>query len=111
MDAVRTLSATSTSFTAAHIALAERMICIKAAIVQNHAILVPIQSQLSLPPISPSVPAQASSVHHLTAPAASTQLEPPTASLDLLAAIVADAPLAAPQPALAEDDLPPTAHH
>ena len=67
MDAVRTFSATSTSFAAAHTALAERMAHAEAAIAQtttilkhNNAILLQIQSHLGLPQTSPSVHAQVS---------------------------------------------------
>ena len=102
MDAVSTFSVTSASFAATHAALAERMTCTEAALTQNQAILVQIQSHLGLPPISPSVPAQASSVHSPSVPTPSTQ-PAPVAHLDLLAAaIVAAPPLttpAAPQPA------------
>ena len=76
MDAVRTFSVTSASFVVAHAALAERMIRTevavaqtKAILTQNQAIIVQIQSYLGLPPISPSVPAQASSIHPLLVPA------------------------------------------
>ena len=61
MDAVHTFSATSTSFATAHEALAKRMTRIEVALAHNQAILMQIQSHLSLPPISPPVPAQASS--------------------------------------------------
>ena len=121
MDAVHTFSATSASFAAAHAALDERMTHTESAVsrtnamlAQNHAILVQIQSHLGLPPISPSVPAQASSVHPPAEPTPSAQLAP-AASLNLLAAAaVAAIPPAtpvAPQPAQDEDDLPPAAHH
>ena len=104
MDAVRTFFATSTSFATAHAALAERMTHIEATMAQNQAILIQIQSHLGLPPISPSVPAQASSVPPPKELA-------PAASLDLLAAvIVAASPPVVPQPAQDEDDLPPAAH-
>ena len=106
MDAIRTFSITSASFAAAHAALAERMSRTEATLALNQAILMQIQSHLSLPPISPSVPAQAS----LVPPAQPT----PTASLDLLAAAaIASTPPArpaTPQPAQDEDDLPPATH-
>ena len=98
MDALRTFSATSASFAIAHTTLVERMTHIETATAQNHAILMQIQSHLGLPPISPSVPAQASSDH----PPAATHLAPLIASLDMLAAAAADSPpasLVAPQPA------------
>ena len=56
MDVARTFSVTSASFAVAHAALAERMTRTEAALAQNQAILVQIQSHLCLPPISPSVP-------------------------------------------------------
>ena len=106
MDAVRTFSITSASFATAYAALAERMSRTEATLAQNQAILMQIQSHLSLPPISPSVPAKAS----LVPPAQPT----PTASLDLLAAAaIAATPPArptTPQPAQDEDDLPPATH-
>ena len=70
MDAVRTFSITSAFFVAAHATLAERMSRTEAALAQNQAILVQIQSHLGLPLISPSVPAQASSVHPPSVPPA-----------------------------------------
>ena len=95
MDAVRTFSATSASFVAAHTVLAERMTLTEAAVAQttsflaqNHAILVHMQSHLGLPPIFASVPAEVSSA-------------------------AADSPLAssgAPQLAHVEDDIPLAAH-
>ena len=100
-DAVRTFSATSASFAAAHIALTERMTRTETAIANNHSILVQIQSHLGLPPISPSVPTQASSNQPPAMPAAATHPAPTTASLDMLAAAAEDSPLAsseAPQP-------------
>ena len=70
MDAIHTFSATSTSFAVAHAALTERLTQTEAVVAQtsamlahNQVILVQIQSHLGLPPISPSVPAQASSIH------------------------------------------------
>ena len=57
MEAVRTFSTTSASFVTAYPALAERMTHIEAAMAQNQAILMQIQSHLGLPPISPSMPA------------------------------------------------------
>ena len=90
MDAVRSFSATSTSFTATHTVLGEMMACIEAAVAQNHAILVQLQCHLGLPPIPPSVPTQAFS--------AAVADFPPT-------------PPAAPQPAQDEDILPPATHH
>ena len=72
-----------------------------------------IQSHLGLPQISPSVPAQAFSVHPPLVSTPSAQ-PVPVAPLDLLAvAAVAVTPLttlAAPQPAQDEDDLPPATH-
>ena len=56
MDVVRAFSDSSTSFAAAHTVLAERMTCVEAALAQNQAILMQIQSHLGLPPISISVP-------------------------------------------------------
>ena len=102
MDAVRSFSATSASFTAAqtalaermahiegaHISLAERMARTEAAVEQNHAILVQLQCHMGLPPIPPSVP---------TFSATTSDLPPP--------------PPTAPQPAPGEDNLPSTAHH
>ena len=65
MDAVLTFSTTATSFTTAHLALADRMTRTKAAmawtsgiLAQNQAILMQIQSHLGLPAISPYVPTQ-----------------------------------------------------
>ena len=72
MDAVHTFSVTSASFVTAHAALVERMTRTEAALAQNQAILVQIQSHLGLPPISPSVPVQASSIHPPSVPAPST---------------------------------------
>ena len=111
MDAFRTFSITLASFAAAHVALAERMTCTEATLTQNQAILMQIQSHPGLPPISPSVPAKASSVH----PPSSTPVQPALAApLDLLATTVvaATSPVtpAAPQPAQDEDDLPPATH-
>ena len=101
MDAICTFSVTSVSFMAAHVALAERMTHTEAALAQNQAILVHIQSHLGLPLISPSMPVQASSVHPLSIPTPSTQ-PAPAAPLNLLAvAVVAATPPAtpaAPQP-------------
>ena len=84
MDAVCTFSTMSASFGAPHTALAERMTRTEAAVAQttslleqNHAILMKIQSHLGLPPISPSVPAQASSDHP---PATATTDSPPASS-------------------------------
>ena len=57
MDAVRPFSFTSTSFEIAQAALAERMTHIEAAMAQNQAILMQIQSHIELPLISLSVPA------------------------------------------------------
>ena len=57
MDAVRAFSVTSASFAAAYTTLDERMTCTEAALAQNQAILVQIQSHLGLPLISISVPA------------------------------------------------------
>ena len=114
MDAVCTFSVTSASFAAAHAALAEKMTHTEATLAQNQAILMQIQSHLGLPQISPSVPAQASSVHPPSIPAPSAQ-PAPIAPLDLLVASVAvaappPATPAAPQPAQDEDDLPPATH-
>ena len=114
MDAVLTFSATSASFSATHTALVERMTNTETAIAQNHAILVQIQSHLGLPPISPSIPAQASSDHPPVAPPTATHPAPSTASLNMLAASAADSPpasSAAPQPAQVKDDIPPAVHH
>ena len=78
MDVFRTFSATSASFVAAHIALAERMTPTEVVVAQttsllaqNHTILVQMQSHLGLPPISPSVPAQASSTAAADSPPSS----------------------------------------
>ena len=113
MDAIFTFSVTSVSFMAAHAALAERMTHTQAALAQNQAILVHIQSHLGLPLISPSMPAQASSVHPPSIPTPSTQ-PAPAAPLNLLAAVAVAATLpatpAAPQPTQDEDDLPPATH-
>ena len=101
MDAVRAFSVTSASFATAHATLVERMTHIEAAMAQNQAILMPIQSHLGLPPISPSVPAKASSVP----PPAGLA---PIAPLDLLAAIAVTATLlVAPHHVQGEDDSPP----
>ena len=87
-----------------HAALAERMTHIEAAMAQNQAILMQIQSHLGLPQISPSVLAQASSVPPPTEPA-------PATPLDLLAAVAVDAtPPIVPQPAQDEDDIPSATH-
>ena len=94
IDAVRTLFVTSASFEAAHATPAGRMTLTEAADAQNHVILVQIQSPLGLPLISPSVPAQASSVHRPSVPAPFAQ-PALVAPLDLLAA----APVAATHPA------------
>ena len=59
MDVVRSFSAASASFMAAHTALTERMARIEVAVAQNNAILVQLQCHLGLPPIPPSVPTQA----------------------------------------------------
>ena len=69
----------SASFATAHAALAEWMTHIEATMAQNQAILMQIQSHLGLPPISPSMPTQASSVPPPIEPAL-------VASLDFLAA-------------------------
>ena len=106
MDAVHAFSVTSTSFAAAHTALAERMTRTEAALAQNQAILMKIQSHLGLPPISTSVPAQASSVHPPIFPAPSAQPTPTDSLHMLVAAIVAATPPAAHQPAQDEDDVP-----
>ena len=110
----------SASFAAAHSTLAERMTRAEDAIAQtidmltqNNAILVQIQSHLGLPSISSSVPPQAYLSSSPVEPVALTHPTPTVASLDLLAATV-DASLtslAAPQPALDEDDIPLGAHH
>ena len=105
----------SVSFAAAHTALVERMTCAETAIAHNHAILMQIQSHLGLSPISPTVPAQASSDHPLEEPEATTHLAPITTSLDMLAVAVAtDSPpasLVASQSAHAEDGSPTVDHH
>ena len=114
MDAVCTFSSTSASFAASHTTLPERMTSIETAFAQNHDILMQSQNHLGLPPISPSAPAQASLDHPLVALVAATHLVPSIASLDMLAAAVADsspASSATPQPAHVEDDIPPTTHH
>ena len=90
MDAVCTFSATSTSLMAAHTTFVERMIPLEAAVGQNHAILVQMQSHLGLPPFSPLVPTQAFSI----------------AAADFLPAHPAT-----PQPSTDEDGLPPATHH
>ena len=114
MDVVRTFSATSTSFAAAHTTLVERMTHTEAAVAQtiamlakNNAILVQIQSHLGLPQIPSTMPAQVSLDHPPPAHPA-----PPITSLDILLAV--DTPPAssvAPQPTRDEDDIPPVAHH
>ena len=72
MDAVRTLSSTSASFSIAHVTLEERMNRTEAAmaqtsaiLAQNQSILMQIQSHLSLSAISPSVPTPAASTPSL----------------------------------------------
>ena len=120
MDAVRTFSATSTSFAITHATLVERMTCTEAAmaqtsaiLAQNQSILMQIQIHLGLPLISPSVPTQASSALPPAGPAPTAQ-PAPAAPLDLLAAaVVAATPPttpAAPQPTQDVDDLPPATH-
>ena len=122
MDVVRTFEVASASFVTAYTALTERLARVEVAatqttvlLAQNHAILMLIHSHLGLTPISPPVPAQASSIHPPIEPETATYLAPPTTSLDLLAAAtVADTPLvssAALQPTQDEDDIPPVAHH
>ena len=114
MDVVCTFSATSASFVDSHTTLDEMMTHTETVIAQNHIILVQIQSHLGLPPISPSVPAQASLDHSPVAPAAATHQTPSTASLNILTTTVADSPptsSAAAQLAQAEDDIPPAAHY
>ena len=109
MDAVRTFSATSTSFATAHAALEDRMTRTEAAmaqtsaiLAQNQAILMQIQSHLGLPAISSYVPAQA-----FSAPTPAGPAPPPPAPanpLDVLAAAaVAATPPTASQPVQAED--------
>ena len=102
IDAVRTFSVILTSFAAAHAALVERMTHTEDTLSQNQAILMQIQSHLGLPPISPSVPAQASSVHPPSVQAPSSQ-PGPVAPFNLLAAttVTATPPAkpTAPQPA------------
>ena len=111
MDAIHTFSITSASFVVAIATLAERMSRTEAALAQNQAILVQIQSHLGLPPISPLVPAQASLVHPPSVPPTQPT---PAAPLDLLAAAaVVATPPATPvvsQSAQDEDDLPPATH-
>ena len=120
MDAVRTFSATSASFAAAHSTLAERVTRAEDAIAQtvdmlaqNNAILVQIQSHLGLPSISPSVPPQAYLSSSPAEPTTPTHPAPTTASLNLLVVAVDASPTssAAPHPALDEDDIPLAAHH
>ena len=52
MDAIRTCAATSASLAASQTSLAERMAQAKVTLAQNQAILLQIQSHLSLPPVS-----------------------------------------------------------
>ena len=107
MDAVRPFSVTSTSFVTAHTALAKRMTRTEATLTHNQAILMQIQSHLGLPPISTSVPAQASSVHPPSVPTPSAELVP-LASLDVLeATAVAATPPVKPHPVQDKDDSPP----
>ena len=110
MEAVRTFSSTSASFTTTHATLADRMTRTEAAmaqtsaiLAQNQAILMQIQSRLGLPVVSPYVPAHASA----TPPPVGSAPPPPALvdPLDVLAAAAASAtPPAAPQPIQAEDD-------
>ena len=103
MEAVRTFSITTTSFTASHATLADRMTRTEAAVAQNQAILMQLQSHMGLPAVSPYVPTQASA----TPPPAGSAPSPPAPAdpLDVLAAAAASAtPPAAPQPVQAEDD-------
>ena len=101
MEAVRTFSATTASFTASQAALVERITCTEDVVAQSQAILMQLQSHLGLPAVSLHTPAQASGTPPLvgSAPPPSS----PTDSLDVLAAA------AAPQPAQAEDDSSPAA--
>ena len=92
MDAVRTFAATSASFAASRIALAERMAHTEVALVQNQAILLQIQSHLGLPPVTVTAPIQPTT-HGQSAVSASI------ASLDVLAttAVASDPPASIPQ--------------
>ena len=128
MIVVRTFLATSASFATAHAALVERMARTEAILAknnailsQNNAILMQIQSHLGLPqiPTSPPVVASPSSAQHV-AEVAPANPAPPTAPLDLLAAIatavpspIAHSPAVSPEathPAQDEDDIPPSAN-
>ena len=118
MEAVYSFSITAASFAASHATLADRITCTEAAVAQNQAILMQLQSHLGLPAVSPHAPAQASTT---PPPAGSAPpLLAPTDPLDMLAVAAASTtppaaptatppaasspPLAAPQPVQAEDD-------
>ena len=58
MDVVRTFAATSASFAAPQIALAERMARAEVALAHNRAIILQIQSHLGLPPVTVTTPIQ-----------------------------------------------------
>ena len=81
MDAVRTFAATSASFAASQIALAEWMARAEVALAHNQAIILQIQSHIGLPPVTMTTPIQPTT-HGQSAVSASTT------SLDVLAAAV-----------------------
>ena len=82
MDAVRTLAAISASLAASQTALAERMAPAEVTLTQNQAILLQIQSDLGIPPVTVIAPIQPTT-HGQSAILASS------ASLDVLAAATA----------------------
>ena len=103
MEAVRSFSITAASFTSSQTTLADRMTHTEAAVAQNQAILMQLQSHLSLPAVSPHAPAQSSA----TPPPTGSAPPPPapTNPLDALTAAAASTTTpAAPQLFQAEDD-------
>ena len=115
MDAVCTFSTTTTSFSTAHVALADRMTLTEAAmaetsaiLAQNQAILMQVQSYLGLLAISPYALAQ---IVPAPTPVGAVPPPPPspTGSFAVLAAAaVAATPPAAPQPIQTQDASSPT---
>ena len=81
MDAIRTCASTSASLAASQTTLAERMARAEVTLAQNQAILLQIQSHLSLPPVTMTEPIQPTT-HGQSAVSDSA------ASLDVLAAAV-----------------------
>ena len=104
MDAVRTFSATSTSFSTAHATLAERMARAEAALVHHTTILEQIQSHLGLPHIPLIIPAAAQ--HDAVTPPVAP--DPPADPLDLLATATAAVPSPVAHPVQDADDSSPT---